>query len=333
VVHQRRQWVRLAVVAAAVAVPLLGLLVLSVGAFAGFFAFTRRNLNITATHLAQSRALVLMQTQTAGAWTDTPTLPPATPAPTLVAGEIAKLFDGTVFLSVLLDDNRLVQVPGAEAWFIAVNHRGFGANADLHLESDTQVQLQAVTDARVQLRLLEGSRIFVQSGPYPNGAEIEFAGLPVITTARGCLGTEYTNGETLTVLCFQGACTFSTDFGVTVEEIAVGQSVTMDVNRLRADPARPILAANASPYWDLLQHTGAGIADAQQCDVPAPAPPTPTTNSTRERSAPPPNTPVPPTVPPATVPPAPVPTDPPATEPTGPSTEVTTDPEPDPTTD
>jgi len=294
--QQRRQRLRLALVALAVAVPLGGLLLLSVGAFAGFFAYNRRTMNTTATQLARSAALALMQTQTVEAFPDTPTLPPTTPLPTLVSGEIAKLFDGPLFLSVLLDDSRLVQVPAEAAWFIAVNHRGFGANADIHLDADTQLQLQGVTDARVQVRLLEGSRIFVQSGPYPNGVEIEFAGLPVVTTARGCLGAEFTDQATLTALCFQGVCALSTDFGVTSEEITAGQSVTFDVNRLEANSARPIIAANALPYWNLLQRTAAGQADAHQCDVPAPPSlPSPTTRSERGPGPAPANTPVPPT--------------------------------------
>jgi len=268
--QQPRQRGRLALVALAVAVTLGVLLLLSAGAFAGFFAYNRRALNTTATQLARSAALALMQTQTVGAWTDTPTLPPSTPLPTLVPGEIAKLFDGPQFLSVLLDDSPLVQVPASEARFIAVNHRGFGANADIHLDGGTQLQLHGVTDARVQVRVLEGSRIFVQSGPYPNGAEIEFAGLPLVATARGCLGAEYTDQATLTVLCFQGACTLSTDFGVTSEDIAAGQSVTMDVSRLGANPPSPILATNALTFWNLLQRIGAGRDDARQCEVPPP---------------------------------------------------------------
>jgi len=314
--QQRRQWSRMALVALAVAVPLGLLLLVSVGAFAGFFAFTRRNANTTATHLARNTAQALMQTQTVEAWTPTPTLPPATPAPTLVPGEIGKLFDGPLFLSVLLDDSRLLQVPPAAARFIAVNHRGFGANANVHLDSTTQLQLEGVTDARLQLRLLEGGRIFVHSGPYPNGAEIELAGLPVVTKVRGCLGTEYTEQATLTLLCFQGDCSLSTDFGVTSESIGVGQSVTMDVSRLTAGPARSILSADARPYWDLLQHTAAGQADALQCDVPPPPvrptpttkpggggpEPAPATNTPLAPTVPPSNTPVPPTVAPSNTP-------------------------------
>src|SRR3972149_5762361 len=191
--QQRRQRMRLALVALAVAVPLVGLLLLSVGAFAGLFAYNRRSLNTTATQLARSAALASMQTQTVAAGSGAPTRPPIpfTPLPPLVPGEIAKVFVGPHLLSVLLDDKRLVDVPAGETWFIAVNHRGFGANAALHLDRRSQLQLQGVTDARVQVRLLEGSRIFAQSGPYPNGAEIEFAGLPVIATTRGCLGREY----------------------------------------------------------------------------------------------------------------------------------------------
>jgi protein phosphatase len=304
--QQRRQRLRLALVALAVAVPLVGLLVLAVGGFAGFFAYTRRSSNSTATQLARSAALALMQTQTVEARIDTPTLPP-TPLSTLVPGEIAKLFDG-LELSVLLDDSRLVQVPFLETWFIAVNHRGFGANADIHLEGGTQLQLQGVTDARVQARLLEGSRIFVQSGPYPNGAEIEFAGLPVVTTVRGCLGTEFTDQARLTALCFQGVCALSTDFGVTFEPIAAGQSITMDLSRLEADPPRLILAGNALPYWNLLQRTAAGRDDAQQCDVPPPPLPTPTTRTeSGPGPAPATNTLVPPTDTPIPPPDTPVP--------------------------
>ena len=295
--QQRRQWLRLALVALAVAVPLVALLLLSVGAFAGFFAINRRNSNSTATYLAQGTAEALAQTQTAEAWTDTPTIPPSTPLPTLVPGEIGKLFDGPHFLSVLMDDSRLLQVPAGEARFIAVNHRGFGANGDIHMDGGTQLQLNSVTDARVQIRLLEGSRIFVQSGPYPNGSEIELAGLPVVTTVRGCFGTEYSDEATLALLCFQGACLLSTDFGVTTEQITAGQLITLDVTRLRANPARPFIAADVLPYWELLQHTAAGQADALQCDVPAPpSVPTPTTRSEEgPEPAPPANTPVPPT--------------------------------------
>ncbi len=310
--QQSRQRLRMAMVALAVAVPLGGLLLLSVLAFAGFFAINRRGLNATATQVAQS----LGQTQTIEAWTDTPTLPPTstpTPLPTLVPGEIAKLFDGPQFLRVLLDDSRLVQVPAAGTWFIAVNHRGFGANADIHLDGGTQLQLKAVTDARVQFRLLEGSRIFVQSGSYPNGAEIELAGQPAVTTVRGCLGIEYTDQATLTALCFQGACTLSTDFGVTSEEIAAGQSVTLDVTRLGANPPRPILATNALPYWTLLQRTGAGRDDARYCDVPPPPLPTPTSRSDSGAGPAPADTPVPPTVaPPTSEPPT---SEPPTSEP------------------
>jgi len=241
------------------------------------------------------------------------------------------VFVGPHLLSVLLDDKRLVDVPAVETWFIAVNHRGFGANADLHLDRRSQLQLQGVTDARVQVRLLEGSRIFAQSGPYPNGAEIEFAGLPVIATTRGCLGTEYTDQTTLTVLCFQGACLLSTDFGATAEEITAGQSVSIDISRLLINPARPISAANASAYWELLQRSTAGQDDALQCNVPAPpSVPSPTTRSDSERGpAPPANTAVPPTNTPAPTD-TPVPTIPPSAT-LEPTPEPTLEPTPVPT--
>lgn len=313
--QQRRQSSRMALAALAVALPLGALLLLSVIAFAGYFAFTRRNANATATQLARMTDQALAQTQTAEAWTPTPTRPLPTGVPTLVPGEIAKLFAGPHLLAVLLDDNRLLDVPDSEPWFIAVNHRGVGANADLHLEGGTQLQLQSVTDARVQVRLLEGSRIFVQSGPYPNGAEVEFAGLTVVTTARGCLGTEYSGPAALTALCFQGDCSLSTDFGVTSMPIAAGQAVTVNLSRLEAGPPRAITASMASAYWNLLMQTSAGVDDARQCDVPPPPLPTATPKSGGPAPAPPTNTPEPPptntSAPPPTEPP---PTDPPPSE-------------------
>jgi len=308
---------RMALVGLAVALPLGLLLLLSVGAFAGYFAITRRNANATTTQVARMTALALAQTQTAEAWTPTPTRQLPTPVPTLIPGEIAKLFAGPHLLAILLDDNRLLQAPASEPWFIAVNHRGVGANADVHLEGGTQLQLQGVTDARVQVRLLEGSRIFVQSGPYPNGAGIEFAGLPVVTTVRGCLGTEYSEPGTLTVLCFQGACTLSMDFGVTSAPIAAGQAVTVNLSRLEAGDPRPISAALALPYWSLLLQTSAGGDDARQCDVPQPPLPTATKRAGGESGpapAPPTDTPAPPTPePPTPEPPTP---EPPTPEPT-----------------
>jgi len=323
----------MAVVAIAVAIPLLGLLLLSVGAFAGFAVYTRRSSNTTATQLAHITALARAQTATVESWTDTPTLAPSTPQPTLVPGEIAKLFEGPFFARVLLDDNQLIQVPAGEAWLIAVNHRGFGANADLHVDGGSQVQLQSVTDARFQARLLAGSRAFVQSGPYANGAEIEFAGLPMVTLARGCLGVEFNDEATLTALCFQGFCSLSTDFGVTADEIGAGQSVTLDTTRPVAAPPRPFLPAEAAPYWAMLQQTAAGLADAQQCDVPMPASAaSPTTQSGRgpgpgsKSPSPPSSTPQPPTSePPTSEPPT---SPPPTSEP--PTSEPPTSPPPTP---
>ncbi|HSB90809.1 MAG TPA: protein phosphatase 2C domain-containing protein [Anaerolineales bacterium] len=320
--QQRRQRTRLALVALAVAIPLIGLLVLTVGAFAGFFALNRRTLNTTATYLARGTAQALLGTRTAEAWTSTPTVASPTPFPTLVPGEIGKLFDARQLLSVLLGDNRLILVPGGEAWFIAVNHRGFGANAYIHLDSGTQIQLKAVTDANVEARLLEGSRIFVQSGPYPNGSEIEVGGWPVVLSVRGCLGAEHIDADALTALCFQGVCSLSLDFGVTTETLGAGQSVTLDANRLESYLPRSFSAADASPYWDLLQRTTAGQIDAHLCNVAAPPVITSTSPPQRQPGRPPAatNTPVPPTAtneppPPPPPPDTPVPpTDPPATQ-------------------
>ena len=308
--QQRRQPWRMPLVALAVAVSLGGLLLLAVGALAGYFAYTRNNLNATATGLARGTSMAVMQTQIDTPSASPTTGSPPTPLPTLVPGEIAKLFDGAQLLTVLLEDDRLVEVPTGQTRFIAVNHRGYGANAYIYLQAGTRLQLNSVTDARVQVRLLEGGRVFAQSGPYPNGVDIEFAGLPAVTTLRGCLGADYVNQVTLIALCFQGVCSLSTDFGITFDDIPAGQTVTLDLSQLKPSPPRRITQANALPYWNLLQRTTTGRDDAHLCDVPSPPLPPPTTPPERGPEVPP--TSISPPVPPADTPaPPPVDTPPP----------------------
>jgi len=88
---------------------------------AGYFAFTRRNANATATQLARMTAQPWLRRRPQGLGRLRPRgrcPPPCPPGP----GEIAKLFAGPHLLAILLDDNRLLQVPASEPWFIAVNH-------------------------------------------------------------------------------------------------------------------------------------------------------------------------------------------------------------------
>ena len=280
--QRSRQRLRLGLVALAVAVPLGGLLLLTLAGFAWFFLASQRGQNATATQLAYATAGARAQTQTVQAFTPTPTTPPPTAVPTLVAGEIAKLYNELQFLQALVDDGHLVRVPADETRFIAVNHRGHGANADVHLAGGTQLQLISVTDARTQIRLLAGSQLFVQSGPYPNGAAVEMAGLPIIAYVRGCLAAEFVEEDHLVADCFQGACSFSIDYGVTIHEITAGQSITFDLKKVQAGNPLPIAPQDKLSYWRLLQLSSAGQSDARFCQVPPPPTATPARTATSE---------------------------------------------------
>jgi len=290
--QQGRKVLGIPLVAFAVAVPLGGLLLAALALFVGFLVYSRHNLNATATGLARATSMAVIQTQTARPDVVTPSAL-LTPAPTpgvstLVPGEIAKLFDDAKLLTVLLEDNRPVEVPAGQTRFIAVNHRGYGPDAHIYLQSGTQLQLNSVTDARVQVRLLGPGQVFVQSGPYPNGVDIELAGLPVVTTLRGCLGADYVDQVTLNASCFQGVCSLSTDFGINFDDIPAGQTVTVDLSQLKPNPPLRITRESALPYWNLLQRTTAGRDDARLCDVPPPPlPTTPPSGLPTDTSAPP----------------------------------------------
>jgi serine/threonine protein phosphatase PrpC len=291
--HQQR---RLGLVALAVGVPLCALLALALTALGGGVVFFQQTLAGTATQLAQATAIALAKTETVAAYTPTPTIPPTptntpTPVPsavpTLAPGEIAKLYNGATFLDVLFDDKQLIAVPAGQTRFIAVNHRGLGANGNLYLSGGAQLQLDVVIDPKMQFLLFAGSDVFVQSGPYQNGAEIELAGAPVVTSVRGCLAAHYLDESTLVADCFKGNCAFSTNFGAQFDEFAEGQQITLDAARLNVTQQQKIPQADALKYWNLLRETSAGRDDIQRCNVPPPPTPTPTRAPTASPTLPP----------------------------------------------
>lgn len=300
--HQRDQRRRMALAAIGVAIPLGGLLVVALISFGGLVYWMQGNVNSTATQLAQATVVALAQTQTVEAFTATPSPMPltATPTlsptprptavPTLLPGEIAKLFAADSFLRALFDDKQLVVAPPDQTRFIAVNHTGAGENANLHLQAGTQMQFDVVIDPKIQIKLLPGSALLAQTGLYPNGIEIELVGGPVMLVAQGCLAAHYVDETTLQAECYSGVCAFSTRFGADASPLAVGQQLTLDLTTLTAQAPRKIPAATNLVYWQLLQQTAAGRADLEKCRVPAPPRPTavPTASAT---PTPPPHTP------------------------------------------
>lgn len=271
--QQREQRRKTVMIAAAVAIPMGLALLATLAAFAYFFTNATASAAGTATQLAQATAVALAQTQTVAAFTPTPTAtntPAPTPAPTLAPGEIAKLYDGDALLEVIFDDKKLIAAPTDEARFVVVNHRNTADSGDIYLQGGSQFQFSAVTDPKFQLKLLAGSDVFIQTGPYQNGAEIELAGLSVVVSVRGCLAAYYADDNNLLADCFEGVCGFSINFGSQVTEFERGQQIQLDINQLRLVEQRKIPAADSIKYWKLLAATTAGKDDIDRCRVPPP---------------------------------------------------------------
>jgi PPM family protein phosphatase len=273
---QRRDTSRkMALIAAAVGIPLCGLLVVAVAALAGVISFTSNNAKATEAQLAMATSNSLAQTQTVAAYTPTPTVPPptSTPLPTIVptlsAGEIAKLFRGDELLRPIFDDRKPIVAPPGQSWYIAVKHRDdLPETGNIYMEGSSQTQFSAVTDSRIQLNLLPGSDLFFQTGPYSNGAEVELAGLSVVASVKGCMAAYYVNDSSFVASCFNGECGLSINFGADYTLFDEGQQVTFDLNTLEVSETKTIPIADSEKYWNLLSQTSAGRQDAGRCSVP-----------------------------------------------------------------
>ncbi len=275
---------RMALVAAAVAVPLgLALLVVMV-AFGAFFVSTGKRNAATATHLALATQSAAAQTAIVAAYTPTPTpsptiTPTPTPRPTAVptaaAGEVAKVFSGDEFQNVVTDDPAgLISVPAGETRYIAVTYLRYASNvaedANLYLAQNSQLQFDVVTTNQIQVILLPGSNVFVQPGPYPRGVDISLANLALSFSVRdGCLALRYTADNVLAG-CYDGQCSYVPQVGASPVAIGEGQQVTINFTPTvtPAGPETGIEADTSADYWSLLSRTSVGRQDAQRCGVP-----------------------------------------------------------------
>lgn len=266
---------KMALIGAGVGIPLCILLGVVVAALIGVISFNNNTLSGTSTQLAMATENSLAQTQTVAAYTPTPTAvpPTSTPlptvAPTLAAGEIAKLFKGDEFLRAIFDDRRPIISPPNQPWYVAVKHRDdLAETGNIHMAGNSQIQFSAVTDSRFQLKLLPGSDTFFQTGPYNNGAEIELVGLSVVVSSKGCLAAYYEDDSTLKASCFEGDCGISINFGADYTSFDQGQQITFDLNTLSIADTQSIPKEDIQKYFSLLNLTSAGRQDAARCNLP-----------------------------------------------------------------
>ena len=271
--------------ALAVAVPLGLLLVVTMAAFAGFFALSSNRSAGTATGLAQATSLAMAATQTVAAYTPTPTssptleptatLPP-TRVPTAVAGEIAKIFNGDIPIGIVIDSQReLVTAPSNETRYVAVTFVRYrspdpdkSTDGNIYLHQDTSLQFGLVTSNQFQFTLLPGSDIFLQTGPFARGAEIQIPDSSVVVVGQGCLAVQFYEARTVAVACYEGECGFSTEIGADLSPLAAGSQLLIDLDADTAIDPAPISDEDKRRYWELLSITGAGREDTARCNLP-----------------------------------------------------------------
>ncbi|MBM4423804.1 MAG: serine/threonine-protein phosphatase [Chloroflexi bacterium] len=274
--HQRDQGRRAILVALAVAVPMGFLLIVALALlFFGYTFFTGITAG-TATSLAQATGVAFAQTQTVAAFTPTPeptsTLPP-TAVPTAVSGEIAKVFRGDSQLDIVTDEKRqLIVAPPSETRYVAVTYLRYNApeitaDGNIYLQGNTQLQFEVVTEKLIQLTLLTGSDIVVQTGPYSRGAEIRLANLPVTVAIRGCMGLAFVTDNSFTATCFDGECGISTQIGAESIHFDKSTQLQIEIDKPSPTTGSPIPSNDFAKYWTLLSQNGVGKEDIKACGI------------------------------------------------------------------
>jgi PPM family protein phosphatase len=274
-VQQRETTRKMGLIAGLVGVPLCLLLAAALAVIVGGYNIFKTSNEGTATQLAYVTEVAIAQTQTVAAYTATPTVPPPTAtavptsAPTLAAGELAKIFKGDELLRTVIDDQKPVAAPPSQPWYVAVKHKQeLTSTGDIHMEGGTQMQFIAVSDARFQINLLApGADLFFQTGPYNNGAQIQIGGKSVQVTIKGCLAAYYPDDNNFAADCFQGVCGLSINFGTDYADIAEGQQLKLDLSQLSATRG-DIPPEDRQKYFELLNLTSAGRDDMSRCNIP-----------------------------------------------------------------
>src|SRR5579859_7626822 len=288
---QRAQRRQMRLSGLSVGVPLALLLVASLVAFGAYYTLARSDSAATGTAVAMVLSAARTQPATATDAPSTATLPPtpsqtavpptATPQPTLAPvvvtnnDEVAQLFDGLTSLgSINAGSRQLITVPTTGTRYLALtflrNQAGSTVTSDGHvyLGGGSRAQIGLVNDQQLQLWLLPGSDVFVQTGPFPAGVELVLADSEVVAVGKGCLALHYVNPTTVTLDCYGGVCGYSTRLGTDLAPFGAGTQVTAQVGQTLGTGPQPIPLADHTRFWQLLASGSLGPDDAQLCQVP-----------------------------------------------------------------
>src|SRR5205823_3140246 len=153
-----------------------------------------------------------------------------------------KVFDGNTSSSVITEDDReLIAGTDGVTRYLAVTYFRYNSSdstpdsnsADdgrIYLRAaETRLQFGAVTTSQFHFTLLPGSEILVQTGPYAKGAEIQLASSPAVAEVRGCLALHYVDEQNFTAGCFQGECSYSTEFGGDLVSFDSGTQISLRI--------------------------------------------------------------------------------------------------------
>lgn len=235
----------------------------------------------------QTVAAILTATEDARP-TETP-IPTTTPRPTLQPGQIGvfRLQDQEDAVPAY-EDEPLFASQMAEA---QINHQGIdGEDASIYNEQASEIEFSQV-DEKVEFRIFEESDIFIETGLYSEGAEVEvraededvlFAVAERVEGAGACMGVEFSEEEqSLIAYCFRGDCNYQIGREESVE-LSAGRSASFDPSDLTIEPiVRLIPQAVSVSYQRLLSRFPGGYKDINIClGSYLPATPTPTATST-----------------------------------------------------
>lgn len=268
---------RMFFVAAGVGVPLIGVVLLLIVALGWLFVNNRQQSAATATRLAEVTQIAAAETMTVAAYTPTATEIPPTPTPrptaipTLAPGEIGKLFSTADLVQVVTSDAKILAAPEGDTRFLAINHTGANQNGEIYALGGTELQLRSASSGGADLRLLNGSRIVVRSGPYPV-IDIDIGTTAAaVRVSSGCMAITYIEATTVVIECLDGTCDFSTRFGSDYVTLPTGQRVTIDTQSLEVVGPSAIQAVDLyTAYYKLLQGYSSGVKAREACNVPAP---------------------------------------------------------------
>jgi hypothetical protein len=153
----------------------------------------------------------------------------------------------------------------AVSYFLAVNYDDL-QNSSVHLQPASTLLIAARSGQDFQIALVDGSEIFIQSNPFPDGVRVDLAGSDLQFYAVGCLSVDYRLKEQVKVGCFLGLCEFGVRSQPGVQTIRAGEEWTFDAGTNGVTAQGPLPPAVIGRYYDeLLARTTAGLTDRDTC--------------------------------------------------------------------